>query len=83
MKALAGVPGIEAIRSALTSKETTATELAEASLRRIAAVDETIHAFLQVDRAAALAQATKIDDLVAKGEALPPLAGCRSALRMC
>ena len=75
MKAVAAVPGIGAIRSALTNKETTATELAEASLRRIAEADETIHAFLQVDRAAALAQAGKIDALVAKGETLPPLAG--------
>ncbi len=74
-KSVAGVPGIEAIRSALTSKETTATELTEASLRRIAEADGTIHAFLQVDRAAALAQAAKIDAMAAKGEALPPLAG--------
>ncbi|MFZ0633036.1 MAG: Asp-tRNA(Asn)/Glu-tRNA(Gln) amidotransferase subunit GatA [Acidobacteriaceae bacterium] len=75
MKTVAEVPGIEAIRSALTSKETTATDLAEASLRRIAEVDGTIHAFLQVDRATTMAQAAKIDAMVAKGEPLPPLAG--------
>jgi aspartyl-tRNA(Asn)/glutamyl-tRNA(Gln) amidotransferase subunit A len=49
--------------------------VAEDCLARIASQDPKIHAYLSVDREYALGQAARIDDLAAKGEALPPLAG--------
>lgn len=66
---------IDSIRSSLAARETTATEIAEDCLARIARDDDRIHAWLSVDRDYALAQAAKIDDLAAKGETLPKLAG--------
>ncbi|MGC2637984.1 MAG: Asp-tRNA(Asn)/Glu-tRNA(Gln) amidotransferase subunit GatA [Acidobacteriaceae bacterium] len=66
---------IDDIRSAIASGATKATAVAERCLARIADEDARIHAFLSVDRERALAQAAHIDDLRAKGEALPRLAG--------
>ena len=66
---------IDGIRSAIASGETTATAVAEVYQARIAGEDEKIHAFLSVDREYALKQAAKIDELAAKGEPLPRLAG--------
>jgi aspartyl-tRNA(Asn)/glutamyl-tRNA(Gln) amidotransferase subunit A len=66
---------IDAIRSAIAKGETTATAVAEIYQARIAGEDPRIHAFLSVDREYALAQAARIDDLAAKGEPLPKLAG--------
>jgi aspartyl-tRNA(Asn)/glutamyl-tRNA(Gln) amidotransferase subunit A len=66
---------IDSIRASLAARETTATEIAEECLARIDRDDDRIHAFLSVDRDYALAQAAKIDDLVATGESLPKLAG--------
>lgn len=75
MTATAAPHSISSLRSALASRETTATALAESSLARIAAEDPRIHAFLSVDREFALAQAAHIDSLAAAGDPLPPLAG--------
>ncbi|HTW47099.1 MAG TPA: Asp-tRNA(Asn)/Glu-tRNA(Gln) amidotransferase subunit GatA [Acidobacteriaceae bacterium] len=66
---------IDSIRSSLAARETTATDIAEDCLARIARDDDQIHAFLSVDRDYALAQAAKIDAMAAKGERLPKLAG--------
>jgi aspartyl-tRNA(Asn)/glutamyl-tRNA(Gln) amidotransferase subunit A len=66
---------IEGIRSAITKGETTATAVAEIYQARIAGEDPRIHAFLSVDREYALAQAARIDEMAAKGEELPKLAG--------
>ncbi|HEY6447976.1 MAG TPA: Asp-tRNA(Asn)/Glu-tRNA(Gln) amidotransferase subunit GatA [Acidobacteriaceae bacterium] len=66
---------IEDIRSAIARGATTAAALAERCLALIADEDARIHAYLSVDRERALAQAAHIDDLHAKGEALPRLAG--------
>ncbi|CAL9390665.1 Glutamyl-tRNA(Gln) amidotransferase subunit A [Streptomyces sp. enrichment culture] len=59
----------------------TATEVAEAHLARIDAVDEKVHAFLHVDREGALAQARAVDRRRAAGEKLGPLAGVPLALK--
>jgi aspartyl-tRNA(Asn)/glutamyl-tRNA(Gln) amidotransferase subunit A len=66
---------IDSIRSSLAARETTATDIAEDCLARIARDDDRIHAYLSVGRESALSQAAKIDALVANGEPLPKLAG--------
>jgi aspartyl-tRNA(Asn)/glutamyl-tRNA(Gln) amidotransferase subunit A len=66
---------IEGVRSAIAKGETTAKAVVEIYQARIAGEDEKIHAFLSTDRDYALAQAARIDDLAAKGDPLPKLAG--------
>jgi aspartyl-tRNA(Asn)/glutamyl-tRNA(Gln) amidotransferase subunit A len=63
------------IRSSITSGERKATAIAEASFEKIEARDAQIHAYLSTNRERALEHANRIDDLAAKGEALPVLAG--------
>ncbi|WP_242901320.1 Asp-tRNA(Asn)/Glu-tRNA(Gln) amidotransferase subunit GatA [Actinomadura terrae] len=59
----------------IASGETSAVEVAEAHLDRIAAVDGKVRAFLHVDRDTTLAQAREVDERRAAGEDLGPLAG--------
>jgi aspartyl-tRNA(Asn)/glutamyl-tRNA(Gln) amidotransferase subunit A len=59
----------------LASGETSAVEVAQAHLDRIAAVDGQVNAFLHVDAEATLEQARAVDARRAAGEALGPLAG--------
>jgi aspartyl-tRNA(Asn)/glutamyl-tRNA(Gln) amidotransferase subunit A len=66
---------IAATRTAIAEKQLTATRLAEESLNKIKAEDTEIHAWLTLSEERALAQAKRIDDLAAKGDPLPPLAG--------
>jgi aspartyl-tRNA(Asn)/glutamyl-tRNA(Gln) amidotransferase subunit A len=66
---------IEGVRSAIAKGETTAKAVVEIYQARIAGEDEKIYAFLSTDREYALAQAARIDDLAAKGDPLPKLAG--------
>jgi aspartyl-tRNA(Asn)/glutamyl-tRNA(Gln) amidotransferase subunit A len=70
---------INEVRSAVSTKATTATAVAEQHYARIAAADgptgKNIHSFLALSRDRALAQAAKIDAMAANGEALPALAG--------
>lgn len=66
---------IDSIRASLAARETTASDIAEDCLARIARDDDRIHAFLSTDRDYALAQAAKIDALAAQGQPLPKLAG--------
>jgi aspartyl-tRNA(Asn)/glutamyl-tRNA(Gln) amidotransferase subunit A len=73
MTAAAG--SVEGIRSAIAKGETTAAAVTEIYQARIAGEDPRIHAFLSVDGEYALAQAARIDDMAAKGESLPKLAG--------
>jgi len=53
----------------------TSTELTEAALARIEAVDPKLNAFIHVDAETALGEAAAIDARRGKGEALGPLAG--------
>ncbi len=70
---------IEEVRAAIAGGTATATVLAEQHYARIAAEDgpggKNIHSFLALSKERALEQATKIDAMAAKGEALPALAG--------
>jgi aspartyl-tRNA(Asn)/glutamyl-tRNA(Gln) amidotransferase subunit A len=63
--------------AAIRSGETTAVEVAQAHLDRIAKVDDKVHAFLHVDAEGALAQAKRVD----AGELTGPLAGVPLALK--
>jgi aspartyl-tRNA(Asn)/glutamyl-tRNA(Gln) amidotransferase subunit A len=65
----------------LAAREVSATEVTQAHLDRIAAVDDRIHAFLYVAADEALAQAREVDDKRAKGETLGPLAGVPVAVK--
>ena len=67
--------------SKLNAGETTSVELTQAHLDRIAAVDSDVHAFLFVDTAGALEQATAVDAQRAAGKKLAPLAGVPLALK--
>ncbi len=66
---------IASTRAAIAEKRITATELAETFFKKIKSEDSAIHAWLTLCEERALAQAQRIDGLVAKGDPLPPLAG--------
>jgi aspartyl-tRNA(Asn)/glutamyl-tRNA(Gln) amidotransferase subunit A len=66
---------IEAVRSAVAEKRTTAAALVEQFYAKIKADDTEIHAFLTLCEYRALKQAKFVDELVSKGAQLPPLAG--------
>ncbi|MFI7576358.1 Asp-tRNA(Asn)/Glu-tRNA(Gln) amidotransferase subunit GatA [Micromonospora sp. NPDC049497] len=61
--------------------ETSAVEVTQAHLDRIAAVDDRVHAFLHVDTEGALASARDVDARRAAGEELGPLAGVPVAVK--
>jgi aspartyl-tRNA(Asn)/glutamyl-tRNA(Gln) amidotransferase subunit A len=69
------------LSAALESKKVSATEVTQAHLDRIAAVDDRVHAFLHVATDSALAQARDIDDRRGAGEPLGPLAGVPVAVK--
>jgi len=66
---------IDAARSAVEERKTTATALAELFYAKIGKDDPQIGAFLTLSKDRALAQAARMDELAAKGEELPPLGG--------
>lgn len=66
---------IDAARGAIVSGKATATGLAEAHYARIAEKDGAINSYLALSRERAMAQAAKIDQMAARGETLPVLAG--------
>ena len=66
---------IDAARSAIETGTISATALAESLYSKIASDDPNIGAYLTLSQERALAKAAKIDQLAAKGEKLPPLAG--------
>jgi aspartyl-tRNA(Asn)/glutamyl-tRNA(Gln) amidotransferase subunit A len=63
------------IAALVAGGDASATEIAQAHLDRIAAVDDRVHAFLHVDAEGALAAARAVDARRAAGEPLHPLAG--------
>jgi aspartyl-tRNA(Asn)/glutamyl-tRNA(Gln) amidotransferase subunit A len=66
---------IDSARDLVASRQTTATALAEAFYAKIAADDPQIGAYLTLCKERAQAQAARIDEMAARGDALPPLAG--------
>ena len=73
--------GIATWRQQLESGAISARELLELHLNRIQAVEGQVHAFLEVTRDRALADAERIDQARAAGESLPPLAGIPLAIK--
>jgi aspartyl-tRNA(Asn)/glutamyl-tRNA(Gln) amidotransferase subunit A len=66
---------IDAARSAVQERQTTAMALAEAHYQRIQREDGQIGAYLTLSKDRALEQADRIDRMAAEGKSLPPLAG--------
>jgi len=73
--------GIAQWRDQLRSGEMSARELTDHHLKRIEAVEPSVHAFLEVTAQRARADAERIDAARAAGEALPPLAGIPLAIK--
>ena len=69
------------LSAALAAGEVSATEVTQAHLDRIAAVDDRVHAFLHVAADSALARAREIDAMRRAGEPLGPLAGVPVAVK--
>ncbi len=72
---------IDEVRGAILEKKTTATALARDYYTRIRKEDGEIGAFLTLCEERALAQAGRIDAMVAEGKPLPPLAGVPVAIK--
>lgn len=72
---------VESARTAIQERRITATKLAEEFYRKIASEDGEVHAYLTLCKERALEQAARIDALVEKGAALPPLAGVPIAIK--
>ncbi len=72
---------IDAARSAVQERRTTATALAEAHYTKIKSDDPGIGAFLTLSKERALAKAAEIDELAAEGKELPPLGGVPVAIK--
>src|SRR6266436_1885970 len=66
---------------ALTSKKVSARELAADYYKRIEARDPELNAYLTLSKDRALAQADRVDALIATGRPLPPLAGVPVAIK--
>jgi aspartyl-tRNA(Asn)/glutamyl-tRNA(Gln) amidotransferase subunit A len=72
---------IDAARSAVQDRTTTATALAETFYQKIEKDDAQIGAFLTLSKERAMAKASQMDALAAKGEKLPPLGGVPVAIK--
>src|SRR5271154_3348246 len=72
---------IDAARSAVQERTTTALALAEAHYARIQKEDGQIGAFLTLSKERALEQADRIDRMAAAGKAFPPLGGVPVAVK--
>ena len=66
---------IDAARTAVQERQTSAVALAEAHYARIQKEDGQIGAFLTLSRERALQQAERMDRMAAEGKTLPPLGG--------
>lgn len=71
------------IQAGLAAGEFSATEIAKASLERVAATDKAVHAYLEVTEAAALEAAARIDAAIVDGDLtqVGPLAGVPVAFK--
>ncbi len=65
----------------LVKKEIKAVEITEAVLERVKQVEPQVHAYVTLAEEEALQTAKKVDELIAKGENVPPLAGITIAVK--
>jgi len=72
---------IDGIRTAIAERKTTAAATASEFYARIKREDPSIGAFLTLSEDRAHAQAERIDEMVAEGRSLPPLAGVPIAVK--
>src|ERR1700675_3977282 len=72
---------ITSVRSALQTKKISARELAAEFFARIERRNPELNAFLTLSPERAYAQADRVDAAIARGEALPPLAGVPVAIK--
>ncbi len=70
-----------ALRGEVASRKVRAVDVAERTLARIDAVDPKVRAFITVMRESALAAARRVDEKVARGEPVGPLAGVPVAVK--
>ena len=66
---------LAALRAGIQSGSTKATDLAARYFDRIAAINPRLNVYLSLTRERALEQAARVDEMAAKGDPLPPLAG--------
>jgi len=66
---------LAALRAEIAEGRTKAADLAASYYDRIAQVNPRLNVYLSLTRERALAQAARIDEIAAKGDPLPPLAG--------
>lgn len=72
---------IKQLQNQLRNKERSAVEITEEYLSRIEQLEPKLKSFLCVTREEALATARQVDEKIAKGEELPPLAGIPIAVK--
>lgn len=65
----------------LVNKEISSVELTGALYERIGEVEDKVNAYVTLDKENALAQAAKVDEKIAAGEAIAPLAGIPGAIK--
>ena len=72
---------IHELHKKLVNKEISAVELTNAVIAHKAKVEPTVHAYLSDSHNRALATAKLVDEAIAKGEAISPLAGIPGAIK--
>jgi aspartyl-tRNA(Asn)/glutamyl-tRNA(Gln) amidotransferase subunit A len=72
---------ISSVHDALAAKKVSARELADDYFARIEHRNPELNAYLTLSKDRAYAQAAKVDDLLARGASLPPLAGVPIAIK--
>ena len=73
--------GLASVAQAVRSGQVSAVALAKASLRRIAELDPSLHAFCTLDEAGALDAAEQVDQRIAQGQPVGALAGVPVAVK--
>ena len=72
---------IDGVRGALAAKKISARELTDEFYKRIEARNPELNAYLTLSNKRAYAQAQRVDEMVASGKPLPPLAGVPMAIK--
>lgn len=65
----------------LVNKEVSSVELTNAVIARVDAVEDQVNSYVTLDKENALAQAAKVDAMIAAGEKIAPLAGIPGAIK--